>query len=111
MADMIDREELKKAVDTWDRFYYVPLQGVKRGSNDDYTALVRINDILHCIDTMPTADVQPIKHGRWIYVGSVRSWDEIKCSACNSAFSTEDRDLILNWDFCPHCGARMDLDE
>ena len=58
---------------------------------------------------IPTADVQPIKHGRWIYVGSVRSWDEIKCSACNSAFSTEDRDLILNWDFCPHCGARMDL--
>lgn len=57
---------------------------------------------------IPTADVQPVKHGRWIYVGSVRSWDEIKCSACNSAFSTEDRDLILNWDFCPHCGARMD---
>ena len=58
---------------------------------------------------LPTADVQPITHGKWIYVGSVRSWDEIKCSACNSAFSTEDRDLILNWDFCPHCGARMDL--
>ena len=53
-------------------------------------------------------DKQPIKHGRWIYAGSVRSWDEIKCSACNSAFSTEDRDLILNWDFCPHCGVRMD---
>lgn len=53
MAEFIDREELKKAVDTWDRFYYVPLQGVKRGSNDDYTALVRIDDILHCIDNMP----------------------------------------------------------
>ena len=58
---------------------------------------------------VPSADVQPVKHGKWIYVGSVRSWDEIKCSACDSAFSTEDRDLILNWDFCPHCGARMDL--
>ena len=56
-------------------------------------------------------NVQPVKHGKWIYVGSVRSWDEIKCSACNSAFSTEDRDLILNWDFCPHCGARMDGDQ
>lgn len=62
------------------------------------------------IKDLKSADVQPIKHGRWIYVGSVRSWDEIKCSACDSAFSTEDRDLILNCDFCPHCGARMDGD-
>lgn len=53
MAEYIDREELKKAIDTWDKFYYVPLQGVKRGRNDDYTALVRIDDILHCINNMP----------------------------------------------------------
>lgn len=59
------------------------------------------------VEMLPAADVQPVKHGKWIYVGSVRSWDEIKCSACDSAFSTEDRDLILNWDFCPNCGADM----
>lgn len=62
------------------------------------------------LDDIQNADVKPVKHGRWIYVGSVRSWDEIKCSACDAAFNTEDRDLILNWDFCPHCGARMDGD-
>ena len=63
---MIDREALKKAIDTWDRFYYVPLQGVKRGCNDDYTALVRIDDILHCIDNMPAADAQSAN--QWISV-------------------------------------------
>jgi len=109
MADMIDREELKKAVDTWDRFYYVPLQGVKRGSNDDYTALVRINDILHCIDTMPAADVQPIKHGRWICNAEYCKRKGYKpsgvgnyywCSECDGAEQKPS-------DFCPNCGAKM----
>lgn len=106
MADMIDREELKKAVDTWDRFYYVPLQGVKRGSNDDYTALVRINDILHCIDTMPTADVHPIKHGRWIHQGD----DMWLCSNCkeNIIFSMHESDRTEKQRYCCKCGARMD---
>ena len=72
---------------------------------------VDLREMLDEIEALPAADVQPIRRGRWIYVGSVRSWDEIKCSACDPAFSTEDRDLILNWDFCPNCGARMDLNE
>lgn len=93
MAEYLERESILNAIRKTSNLY-VDQQGL----------------YLSCelITAMPAADVQPVKHGRWIYVGSVRSWDEIKCSACNSAFSTEDRDLILNWDFCPHCGARMD---
>ena len=53
------------------------------------------------------SEMKPVKCGKWIYVGSVGSWDEIKCSACDEVVSTQDRDLILNWDFCPHCGADM----
>lgn len=109
MAEMIDRETLKKAIDTWDRFYYVPLQGVKRGCNDDYTALVRIDDILHCIDNMPAADVQPIRHGRWIDHEKFERKNCnvcIECSVCNTWFG---HDCIPKTMFCPNCGARMDL--
>ena len=50
---------------------------------------------------------QPVKHGRWIYKGTVNSWDEMACSCCDGAFSTQNREQILDWEFCPHCGAKM----
>lgn len=102
MTEYIEKSAiLSKCEEMWNNADETTQTGV-----DTINTLDRITDY---IESLPAADVQPVKHGKWIYVGSVRSWDEIKCSACNSAFSTEDRDLILNWDFCPHCGARMDL--
>ena len=106
MNEYIDREELKKAVDTWDRFYYVPLQGVKRGCNDDYTALVRIDDILHCIDNMPVADVQPIKHSHWFYPFS--ELDVNRCWECGFHVQDKINNVREMFKYCPHCGARMD---
>ena len=58
---------------------------------------------------VPSADVQPVKHGRWIYKGTVNSWDEMACSCCDAAFSTQDREQIFDWEFCPHCGTKMDM--
>ena len=113
MNEYISREALKKAIDTWDRFYYVPLQGVKRGCNDDYTALVRIDDILHCIDNMPSADVQPVKRGEWDF----RGYQLFKCTSCKEIFTQNQLEAMVNHtddefvfpNFCPNCGARMDL--
>ena len=113
MTEMIDREALKKAIDTWDRFYYVPLQGVQRGCNDDYTALVRIDDILHCIDNMPSADVQPVKHGYWEEVTDYGGWGDThyRCSVCGEEWYLEDgKPKDNNMNFCPQCGAKMDAE-
>lgn len=45
-------------------------------------------------------DWAPARHGRWISEGYFE-----KCSVCNST------DLNAKWhDFCPHCGAKMDLE-
>lgn len=63
------------------------------------------------IDDMPTADVQPVKHGRWI------TWDDsgfTKCSCCNSEYYISDLQTVGDSEgfvnFCPNCGARMDGD-
>lgn len=60
-------------------------------------------------DTGLTADVQPVKHGRWI------TWDDsgfTKCSCCNSEYYIADLQVVGDSegfvDFCPNCGARMD---
>lgn len=70
----------------------------------------------HCgdrmiIESIPTADVQSVKHGRWIVTKTERGWNcaeypvEWTCSECNVANDRKD-------DFCPHCGSynRMDGD-
>lgn len=60
---------------------------------------------------VPTADVQPVKHGRWIdctfYDPYEKSYDqnfEFKCSFCGHIINNKPNDD--NW-YCGHCGADM----
>ena len=56
---------------------------------------------------MKTADVFQVRHGRWIWHSEERGY---LCSECGSG-------CLLNYesdwhksDWCPHCGAKMDLE-
>lgn len=67
------------------------------------------------IDTVPAEDVQPVVHGRWVvFPGCLKypnaySDDHIVCSACEECFSVLDN-CTERFDYCPHCGAKMDLE-
>ena len=54
----------------------------------------------------PAADVAPVVHGRWVSVAGKR--DRI-CSRClhNEPYKNADDDAEV-FEFCPHCGAKMD---
>lgn len=62
------------------------------------------------IDRQPTADVVEVKHGYWIYdysAGELGGTDAPlceKCSVCGEYTVDEEN-------FCPNCGAKMDLKE
>lgn len=78
------------------------------------------------ISAVKAADVQPVKHGRWIETHiSFCNWiledekeeghsffmAEMKCSCCKR-YNTVTFALSLNKpNFCHHCGARMDLED
>ena len=47
---------------------------------------------------IPSADVAPVRHGRWIDSGE--GW--VKCSVCHAW------DYYDGFDYCPNCGAKMD---
>ena len=49
------------------------------------------------------ADVEPVKHGRWVKEKSdvLIHWH---CSVCEKCYFLEEP----NADYCPHCGAKMD---
>ena len=64
---------------------------------------------------MPTVDAVPVVHGRWLYNGVCEhkparfrnpdKWTIYKCSECG--YSNGRR---KNANYCPNCGARMDLE-
>ena len=84
--DLIDR---KAAIDALNELMiYRPLD------SDRYV----ISDCLNKIVGLPSADVQPVRHGRW---GKVN-----ECSECGCQPWYE-RDIHF-LHYCPNCGARMD---
>lgn len=60
-------------------------------------------ELANRIETLPTADVAPVVHGRWI-----ATHDEFcSCSLCKYP-------VCVAWgqtNYCPHCGAKMDEKE
>ena len=58
-------------------------------------------EIIDALENIPTADVAPVVHGRWIPFHSKISGDIQYCSACEIGF-------VAKSDYCPHCGAKMD---
>lgn len=61
--------------------------------------------VLQCLRALrkaPVVDFVPVKHGRWVRHELAPMY---RCSECKyGAFNTD-------WDFCPGCGAKMDLED
>ena len=57
---------------------------------------------------LPTADVVPVVHGRWIE-DEGEGYHGIHCSRCN--FSIPYGNVRMGYNFCPNCGAKMDGEE
>lgn len=62
------------------------------------------------IEIIPSADVAPVRHGRWIEYTKViipepyNKWEQAwKCSECGFD------DGFVAYNFCPNCGAKMDI--
>lgn len=59
-------------------------------------------DIIDMIRASPAADVEPVRHGRWIEDG-----DFVVCPVCGRRWNVFDNDTDT-FDRCPHCGAHID---
>lgn len=70
---------------------------------------IDISKLVDVFAEIPTADVEPVKHGKWISVDS----DVIfECSECGTEISTSwDYDNPDMFTYCPCCGAKMDKED
>ena len=62
------------------------------------------------IENEPGEDVTPVVHAHWVACEDEYE-EEYKCSACGGiqffAMTPQDE----GWEYCPHCGAKMDKEE
>lgn len=104
MAEYIDREEL--------------LTHQYNASHSNWPQLAEMVVGVEDIEDAPAADVAPVVHGRWecVYDDGMGETD-ITCSHCkntrtvNGCFvSTDGKSCYFEDDYCPNCGAKMDLE-
>ena len=102
--EYIERDDLLNKIGT------VPLWTGYR--EDSYTfelhlALVEIEKGLKkLISELPTADVEPVRHGEWIILDRTEMFTEAKCSCCGHKMIFGAHSFYSN--YCPNCGAHMD---
>ena len=64
---------------------------------------VDTDDVQFGVDKIPSADVAPVRHGRWEC--------NKPCPVCGGdRFEGLDADIWADWEppYCPNCGAKMD---
>ena len=59
------------------------------------------------IDSMPTVEAEPVKHGKWIRLGRTMGVFGYACSECGESVVVKNIKCEL---YCPNCGARMDAE-
>lgn len=102
MSDYIDRAALGIDFCRWNVFE-------NKSYVDGWNAVVKI------LKEAPAADVQEIKHGKWIKTQEPLGWCDVDCAECSVCHESwiidEDSsigDYECMWHYCPNCGAKMD---
>ena len=96
MAEYITKEAVIQAFEWGD-------VDVFEDCGDGYISGFSRDAIKNTINSIPAADVAPVVHGRWIMHD-----DEFgltcECSACHI-------ETMGDGNYCPNCGAKMDLED
>lgn len=93
MSSYIEVDHLKKSVEE--------LQDCYNGFSDTYDKAC----IIGLIDEEPTADVVPVNHGHW---EREIIKDNCGCNHCYYCCSKCGKASDDEFDYCQHCGAKMD---
>ena len=97
MAEYIEREALERSLnERLNRLFKL------HGRHDHYVQ--GFDDCVGRVEEFPAADVTQVRHGRW-GTHSDRP-DSLICSVCNCEFDMWKHDPH---NYCPNCGAKMDL--
>ena len=79
------------------------------GIRCEYCTVGRVHQILR---DMPSADVLPVRHGRWTDKRTIEHDGEWYCSECGNEVTICmcGKDKMWEYPYCPNCGAKMQGD-
>ena len=103
MSKYIDADTLKDKM--YNYYDCVNLNTRKDNYNGETLMNYEVADMIEdCIDNAPIVDVQEIKHAKWETVGNYK----VECTNCHHI---RDIKTQCGWNFCPTCGAKIDLED
>lgn len=78
-----------------------------RPHNNEETAMIRkFSDLVNHFE-IPTLDVAPVVHGRWIEESELDENGNV-IAMCNQCYHTDEHSVNIKIPYCWYCGARMD---
>ena len=104
MAEYIEREALEVALNHRLNFLMA-----ENGEYDHYTS--GFDEAVTRVENFPAADVAPVVHGKWVFADD----GYLRCSECTQKAPVvqpyDDEPTTTATNYCPYCGARMDLED
>ena len=79
---------------------------------------ITLADITEALGGTPTVNAEPVRHGRWVKVkrsgieerlNKIYHISTVKCSCCNAQLDKTNIASVEALNYCPVCGAKMDL--
>ena len=100
MAEYINRDAVHDLVRSLTKYAWAsPVRNEQRVTVD-------ADDVQFGVDKIPSADVAPVRHGRWVW----DTEDIYRCSNCAEKSHVKEVMGHPEWAYCPSCGCRMDLE-
>lgn len=62
-------------------------------------------DVVNFLNTLPTIEAEPVRHGEWEFDPESYTWN---CSECHDCEEDGCMDGSVLSNYCPNCGAKMD---
>ena len=104
MDEYITREEL--AVE----FMYADADVVADYGNGECEFGFSRKRIQEVINGVPSSDVAPVRHGRWDWkYRFIDNSVSARCTECGCSLAEPEYRRYV-WNYCPVCGAKMDLE-
>ena len=94
MAEYIERDAVHDLVRSLTKY------ALASPSNTRHRITVDADDVNFGVDKIPSADVAPVRHGRWKRCGKNLG----ECSECGEVVAIRNK-------YCPNCGCKMDLED
>lgn len=67
--------------------------------------------VLRIVDDAPAVDAEPVRHGRWERMDEYCNHSKtFRCSVCKGNVEYSYFTRFCEYDYCPNCGAKMDLE-